>query len=356
MSIKRYSLFLFVFFALVINSCNRRNESTEKIRPVVDTIGFARYDWQMDSIMNRMNAASMLNENIWRVAITPHDDYAYVGDLYPKILSGIKAKTIILFGVAHKAKNFNLENKLVFDSFDSWSAPYCNVPVSGIRNQILSAMPDSSYIIHDEMHTVEHSLEALIPFLQYQNREIEIVPILVPYMSFEKMSQIALSFSGALRDIMNQQKLEWGNDIAILISTDAVHYGDEDWGGKNYAPYGTDSVGLVNARNHELEIINNCLVDEINPEKIKQFINYTVQETDYKEYKWTWCGRYSVPFGLLTAYNLNKQLNGSGLAGTFIGYSTSIDHPVLKVDDLRMGVTAPANNHHWVGYAAVGYK
>ena len=28
----------------------------------------------------------------------------------------------------------------------------------------------------------------------------------------------------------------------------------------------------------------------------------------------------------------------------------------VKVDDLKMGTTAPANNHHWVGYAAFGYE
>jgi len=351
------NLALLISVCLIISiGCTNKNESSEKIRPVVDTIGFAKYDWQMDSIIIRMDAINWQNKDILRVAITPHDDYAYVGDLYPIVLSGIKAKTVIFFGVAHKAKNFNLENKLVFDSFDKWAAPYGNVPVSKIRDQILSALPDSLYLVHDEMHSVEHSLEALIPFLQYPNRELEIIPILVPYMSFEKMNQIAEPFAKILKDIMDTQNLEWGKDIAIVISTDAVHYGDEDWGGKNYAPYGTDSIGLINARNHEMEIINTCLVDEINPEKIKQFINYTVQETDYKEYKWTWCGRYSVPFGLLTAYNLDKQVNGSGLAGTFIGYSNSIDHPSLRVDDLGLGITAPATSHHWVGYAAVGYK
>ena len=128
------------------------------------------------------------------------------------------------------------------------------------------------------------------------------------------------------------------------------------YNGKNYAPFGTDSLGLIDARNHEMEIINNCLVDQIIPEKIQKFIHYTVQESDYKEYKWTWCGRYSVPFGLLTAYNLDKLIDKKGLSGTFVGYSNSIDHAVLKVDDLKMGTTAPANDHHWVGYAAVGYE
>lgn len=353
---KRIILFIFFGGLIVFASCKKTNHLIEKIRIVVDTIGFAKYNWQMDSIMSRLNATNNMNENTWRVAITPHDDYAYVGKLYPELLSGIKAKTIIMFGVAHKAKNFNLENKLIFDSFDAWSAPYGIVPVSAIRNQLLISLADSLYLVHDEMQGVEHSLEALIPFFQFYNREIEIIPILVPYMSYEKMNQIVNPFVKSLKDIIEKQNLSWGNDIAIVISTDAVHYGDEDWGGKNYAPYGTDSVGLMNAVNHEHEIIDSCLINEISPEKIKKFIGYTVQENDYREYQWTWCGRYSVPFGLLVAYNLDKQMDGIGLSGTFVGYKNSIDHPVLYVEDLNMGTTAPANAHHWVGYAAVGYK
>ena len=353
---KSIKFLLIISILIVFESCiyNSQNK-TLKIRNMVDTIGFAHLDWQMDSIMARLNTSEKLDK-VWRVAITPHDDYAYVGNLYPEVLHGIKAKTIIFFGVAHKARNFNLENKIIFDSFDAWSAPYGNVMISDIRNELISKLPDSLFIIHDEMQSVEHSLEALVPFLQYYNREVEIIPILVPYMSFDKMQQIAGAFANNLSEIMKDKKLNWGKDVAIVISTDAVHYGDENWGGKNYAPYGTDSLGLIQARNHEMEIINNCLVDEITTDKIQKFIHYTVQDSDYKEYKWTWCGRYSVPFGLLAASELDKLSNGSGLNGTFIGYSNSIDHPVLKVDDLKMGTTAPANSHHWVGYAAVGYE
>jgi len=350
---KQFAIFIILIISI---SCNPNKEETSlKIREVVDTIGFAQYDWQMDSIMNRLTLPISKNKT-WRLAITPHDDYAYVGNLYPKVLNGIKAKTVILFGVAHKARNYNLENKIVFDSFDSWSAPYGNIKISRLRNEIISKLPDSLRIVHDDMQSVEHSIEALIPFLQYYNREIEIVPILIPYMSFDKMQQIAEPFTEILSEIMLEKNLKWGEDMAIIISTDAVHYGDEDWGDKNYAPYGTDSLGLIQARNHEMEIIHNCLVGDITENKIQKFVNYTVQESDYKEYKWTWCGRYSVPFGLLTAIELNKQINGNGISGEFIGYSNSIDHPVLKVDDLQMGTTAPANDHHWVGYAAVGYE
>ncbi|NOQ28278.1 MAG: AmmeMemoRadiSam system protein B [Bacteroidales bacterium] len=353
---KTLKLVIIFSVLIVFSACKHNNKPEElNIRQIVDTIGFAQYDWQMDSIMNRLEI-SVESDIKWRVVISPHDDYAYVGNLYPEALNGIKAKTVILFGVAHKARNYDLENKIIFDSYDEWSAPYGSVKVSDIRNDLISNLPDSLIIVHDEMQSVEHSLEAIIPFLQYNNRELEIIPILVPYMSFEKMQQISISLSKSLSSVMDDRNLSWGDDIAMVITTDAVHYGDEDWGGKNYAPYGTDSVGLKNARNHEMDIINNCLIDDLSIDKVQSFVNYTVQESDYKEYKWTWCGRYSVPLGLLTAYELNKLRNGTGLSGSFIAYANSIDHPVLKVDDLKMGTTAPANNRHWVGYPAVGYK
>ncbi len=348
------SYFILSAFIIIISSCIQPKNDTYKVRSVVDSVGFAKYDWQMDSIIDRLVYEE--TNKTWRVAISPHDDYAYVGDLYPKVLNGIKAKTVILFGVAHKARNFNLENKIILESYDAWKAPYGNVKVSDLRNDLIELLPDSLYTIHDEMHSIEHSLEALIPFLQYNKSDLEIVPILVPYMPVGKMQQIAESLASGLSNIMEERNLNWGKDIAILISTDAVHYGDEDWGDKNYAPYGTDSLGLKQARDHEIEIINNCLLGEISPEKIERFTSYTVQESDYKEYKWTWCGRYSVPLGLLTSYYLHQMLSEELLIGTFVGYSNSIDHTVLEVEDLKMGITAPANNHHWVGYAAVVYE
>ncbi len=345
---------------IAVSSCkNNQDITSQNIRTVVDSIGFAKYSWQMDSIVKRVDYRKGL-ENTWRVAIVPHDDYTYVGDLYPAVLNGIKAKTVLLFGVAHRAKEFNLENSIIFDSYDSWSAPYGNVKISPLREELIRMLPDSMHIVDNRMHGVEHSLESLIPFLQYNNRDIEIVPILVPAMPFERMDEVASEFASVLSVLMSIRELKWGEDIAIVITTDAVHYGDEDWGGRNNARFGTDSLGLVQARNLEMEIIDSCLVGPVTPARIQKFVNYTVQDTNFREYKWTWCGRYSVPFGLLMSYNLQLNLNQISATpdflGEFIGYSNSIDHPRIKVDDLNMGITANANPRHWVGYAAIGYR
>ena len=114
-------------------------------------------------------------------------------------------------------------------------------------------------------------------------------------------------------------------------------------------------TGLAKARAFEQEIIDSSLTGPLSSEKIGRFINYTVSADDHREYKWTWCGRYAVPFGLMVSLELNRLTGGDGLTGEFIGYSSSIDHATVMVDDIGMGRTAIATNRHWVGYAAVGY-
>jgi len=295
-------------------------------------------------------------KSIWKMAICPHDDYAYAGWMYPMALQNIKAPVVILLGVAHKARQFGIEGKMVFDSHDSWQAPYGTVRISGLRDKITNQLPKSEYIVHDSLQNVEHSLEALVPFLQYYNPTVEIVPILVPAMSMEKMEGLAGSLAWAISKVMVTDDLEWMKDIAIVISNDAVHYGCEDWGGKDLAPYGCDQEGYQKAVAHEHEIIDNCLTGGIVKMQIRRFADYTVQDTNFRIYKWTWCGRFSVPFGLLTAFYLQQHTRTYPPSGTVIGYSTSIDHPILPVEDLGMGVTAPANVKHWVGYVVVGYR
>ena len=347
--------------------CQGGKGGTVNERPLADTIGFAQYDWQMDAIVRQVDemfggtidsliaASGMRAIDAWKVAICPHDDYAYASYLYPAALRNIQAGTVILFGVAHRASLLNLEDQVIFGSYDRWKGPYGPVKVSPLQEEIIGLMPEQSFQVNDSMHRMEHSLEALIPFLQYQDRDVEIVPVLVPYMPFEKMKGIAIPLADAIRAATQKRGWRWGVDFALVISNDAVHYGDEGWGGKDFARFGTDSAGYAAAIQHEREVIA-TITGVLEPGNIGQFCNYTVQEKDYHEYKWTWCGRYSVPFGLLTAYHLNRLVDSGPLTGYFIGHATSIDHPKLEVELLGMGVTAPANLRHWVGYAAVGYR
>lgn len=347
-------------FIVIINLLSCKSEGTSKIettniRPLKDTIGFAQYSWQMDSLMSRISRSGWKksDEQTFRMAICPHDDYTYVGNLYPELLQHIKAPNLILIGVAHKAAQLGIEDSLVFDSYNFWKGPWKNVPVSPIREELLSLLAGKFAIVNDTMQKVEHSVEAMIPFLQYFNKNITIVPILVPAMSPDRMQKCGKALADAIRYVAEKHKWEWGTDFAIVATTDAVHYGNEDWGGIDRAYFGCDEKGNIKARLHESVIIDSCFKGIVTPEKIRLFSKYTLKSDNFREYKWTWCGRYSLPVALYTAYFLNdaKPFNGE-----LVGYSTSITSPHIPVDDLIMGRTAIATDCHWVGYAALGYR
>ena len=343
---------------IILVACNSdiTNESgASSIRQQVDTVGFAQYSWQIDSVMSRLDRRGWerAEGDCWKIAICPHDDYTYVGKLYPEVLHNIKADNIIMLGVAHKAAQLGLEGYLLFDSFSQWYGPYGDVPVSPARDKIIKTLGDEYVVVSDTMHSVEHSLESMIPFLQYFNRSISIIPILVPAMSPVRMDECGKALADAINTVAESYGWEWGKDYAIVVTTDAVHYGNEDWGGRDYAMYGCDDKGNELARAHELEIIENCLSGDVGPENIRLFNEYTLDSTDYHNYRWTWCGRYCVPVALYTAYYLNDS---GDLSGEFIAYSTSITSDHLQVKDIEMGTTAIATDCHWVGYAALGYR
>jgi AmmeMemoRadiSam system protein B len=344
-------------------------ENPVRRRGLADVVGFAHLGRQMDAIVQRIAAQdgarleSLLERqgiaaaDRWRMAIAPHDDYAYAGYLYPLVLRNVKARTVIIFGVAHKARQLGLEDQLIFETFTRWSGPYSDIEISPLRERIVHMLPEHAWRVSDEMHAIEHSVEAKVPFLQHFNRGVHIVPILVPYMSYARMNELAPLLASAISAIMSDEDLEWGRDLALVSSTDAVHYGDEGWGGRDFALYGCGPAGYAEALAHEQLIMSDCFEGELRPERIERFTRYTLADHDHREYKWTWCGRYSVPFGLLTAWHLQQLRRAPPLHGTILGYATSLDDQRIEVADLDgMGVTAPATMRHWVGYAAVGYR
>jgi AmmeMemoRadiSam system protein B len=357
---KKHLVLYTSFIILLINmlACSSNNTGKtelDNVRPLKDTIGFAQYSWQMDSLMARIDRKGWKKSQglAWELAICPHDDYTYVGTLYPEILQNIKAQNLILIGVAHRAGLLGIEDSLVFDSYNFWKGPWKNLPVSPIREEIYNLLTKKYAIISDTLQKIEHSVESLIPFLQYFNRDISIVPILVPAMSPDRMQECGKALAEAIKSVADKHGWTFGTDYAIVVTTDAVHYGNEDWGGVDRAYFGCDEQGNNKAREHELEIIKNCLKGNVTPENIRLFSKYTLNPDNFREYQWTWCGRYSVPVALYTTYYLNGSMP---INGEFIGYSTSITGVHIPVDDISMGRTAIATDCHWVGYAAIGFR
>jgi AmmeMemoRadiSam system protein B len=342
-------------------------------RGQMDVIGFATTAEQMDAVVAQCEKLAeprkvelygdhgWSDETAFVAGVCPHDDYYYAGRLYSLLIPHLKAKTVVLFGVFHKARVFDCKDRLVFDSYRTWRGPYGPVAVSPLREEIIRRLPEDDYIVDNDMQMVEHSVEAIVPWLQAYDRDVEIVSILVPYMGWDTLDRLASDLSAALAGAIGDEGWKLGRDVAFVSSADAVHYGDAGWGGQSYADFGTDADAYSKAVARDLGLARDLLCGPFGggagTDKLREFMYRCVNPEDVTDYRITWCGRFSVPFGLDVVSRLTSGLQSRELSGTLLGYGTSVGEVSLDVAGLEpLGATAPNNLHHFVGYAAIGYE
>ena len=281
-----------------------------------------------------------------RAVIAPHDDWIYAGRVYRRILPMLTARTVILIGVLHQWRRFDLRGKLVFDSYEQWMSPDGRVPVSDVRERILARLPAEHVVQSAMVHDCEHSLEALVPWLRHERPELEIVPVLVATSRFEQLEAMAGAFAFALGEVLDERGWELGRDVGIAISADAIHYG-ADFQQTRFGPGGPAAYSA--ARELDQALLTGPLAGEVTRAKIRKAYETWVDPAHPANYRWTWCGRFSIPFGLMVL-----EMMG-GARGWPIAYATSAGSPQLGLEPLGFGVTAPASDSHFVGYPAVAY-
>jgi predicted class III extradiol MEMO1 family dioxygenase len=206
-------------------------------------------------------------------------------------------------------------------------------------------------MVSDKAQDIEHSIEALVPFLQYYNRDLKITPIMVTQMSFNRMDTISSQLSEIVKEYITDNNLKPGKDIFFLISTDADHYG-EDF---NNSPFGQDEKAHAEATANDKRIANTYLNAEITHKDIEGLKDELWGSPEIKTPVPLWCGKYSVPFGLLSIFHIAKELNLNILDGKVLGYSDSWKEKVLPVYGTHMGTTAPFSLKHWCGYVSAGF-
>jgi len=338
------------------------------LRGLVDIVGFPRTAEQMDVIgglCERLEKETIarnkqrygLDESAGLVAgICPHDDYIIAARVYAHVQRYMKAKTVILIGNAHWSEAFGVRNKLIFGDFTYWRGPYSRVKVSSLRNQITGRLDPGSFTVMRALAETEHSLEAMIPFLQYYNRDVEIIPVFIPFMTWENMQRIGGELADTVAELMREKGWKLGVDLAVLCSTDGQHYGDYGWSYYDYHPYGCDADGYKQAVALDNGLVNEYLEGTLKPEKVHRLFASLVDQNDITQYKVTWCGRFAMPFGIHFAGLLAKNAENRTLTGCFLRYGTSLSDPWLPLQQYKLGLTSDTNLHHFVTYIAMGFK
>lgn len=324
-------------------------------RPNVDPIG---YPWTTESVQAMVNylekeklypqiPAQSQNQIIG--AIVPHDDYLYSAPTSFPVFQMIHASEVVVFGVTHSRPRKTLQdpqNKIILDTHPAWQGPFGPVHVSPLREHILKNMPAEEVLVSNEGHRQEHSIEAMIPFLQYVNRDVKITPIMVSTMDFPDMDRISNHLSALIAGYMKEHHLVEGRDIFFLISCDATHYGTDF----KTTPYGSTQESHDHGVKEDKRLVSQYLIGELNPSKIRGFCQ------DPSPSREAWCGKYSVPFGLLTMQHTVHTNRAIPVTGQLIQYADSYSRGALPVTGVGMGITAPFNLNHWVGYFSSVYS
>lgn len=339
----------------------------DRVRGQRDTVGFVVTAEQAEDVVShavRLETATlqeqdrrlgMENDSGFVGGVCPHDDHLYAARVYVPLTERITAPRVVLVGVFHRARLWDLENHMVFDAFEAWHGPWGPVRVDPLRGELLEALPEEDVVVDNAMHEMEHSLEAIVPFLQHRNREVTIVPILAPYMTWDRLTVLSDRLADALAAALERHGWKLGKDVAIVISSDAVHYG-EDF---DYVPFGSDAVGYVRAEEHDRVLAGRYLVGPLASSKMQGLLHTLVDQTDVRRYRLPWCGRFSIPFGLEVLRKTAERTGGPVPVGHLLRYGTSLSEAELPVSretrDAGLGYTASSNLHHWVGYASIGY-
>jgi MEMO1 family protein len=328
------------------------------VRGQLDATGYASRPEQMAKVWE-LSATPPAPERLGEVpapgvagVICPHDDYILAGRVYRKTLPLVTARTVVLVGVFHRYRRFGAHDVLVFDTYRAWRAPDGEVPVSPLREELLAQLPRGDYVRDTAAHDSEHSLEALVYWLKHARPDVDIVPVIVPAMGFPRMEELAGRLGAALAQSMKKHGWQLGKDVAVVISSDAVHYGSDF----KYTPYGEGGVdAYLKAWDRDRMLIRDALAGPVTTAKAERFFSTCVNPEQPNEYKLTWCGRFSIPMGLLVLQRATAALGLPAPVAHPLCYAISVGVPELPVRDVGLGPTAPSNLYHFVGHPSVAF-
>lgn len=149
--------------------------------------------------------------------VSPHAGYMYSGKAAALVYSRIKfPNTFVILGPNHSG----LGAEFAIMKEGEWNMPFGKVSIdSNLSREILL----NSKILEDDSlaHRREHSIEVQIPFMQFFNKDFQIVPIVMAHYPpdenyLELCSEVGHSIATAIKKVKES--------VTIVASTDMTHY------------------------------------------------------------------------------------------------------------------------------------
>jgi len=149
--------------------------------------------------------------------ILPHAGYVYSGLVAAETISRVKVpNTCIIIGPNHTG----LGSRFSIMKEGSWRLPFGDVKINS--NLAAKLIENCGFLEVDNIaHEREHSLEVIVPFLQYLNPAVEIVPIVAALSSLKDYRDIGEQIASVVKSDYTQ------NEVLFVASSDMTHY-EED--------------------------------------------------------------------------------------------------------------------------------
>ena len=158
--------------------------------------------------------------------VAPHAGYMYSGHVAGAVFSRIRVpQKCIILGPNHTG--FGAEVSVMAEGV--WDMPLGEVPIAThLARRILELAPLGE--ADNEAHIYEHSLEVQVPFLQYRQKDLEIVPICLSRMTYEDCMALGRAISQAIRE-----EGDGPEGVLVVASTDMTHYEPQEQASKKDA-------------------------------------------------------------------------------------------------------------------------
>ncbi len=147
-----------------------------------------------------------------KAAVCPHAGYMYSGHVAGAVYSLIKVpEHVVILGPNHTGYGSYAE--IMTEGI--WQMPMGDVPISSSLARLILAKTDHLTDGY-QAHLYEHSLEVQVPFLQYLQPELKIVPICLGPIELSACLDIGRALAEAVQD--------FDYPVLIVASTDMSHY------------------------------------------------------------------------------------------------------------------------------------
>lgn len=147
-----------------------------------------------------------------KACLVPHAGYVYSGPVAGVVYARIALpKKVVILGVRHQPRG----EKAAILSSGAWRTPLGDAPIDEPLGEALRA---ACPVLREDSvaHSVEHSLEVQIPFLQVLQPGFAFVPIALGTVHFDDLVNVGQSIGRVLTAS--------GEDILLLTTSDLNHY------------------------------------------------------------------------------------------------------------------------------------